>query len=170
MLSLFALSLLNGDYLGYRQTQSIQLFIAYVTYLLFDELDTKKIFNISVEVVLIVLVCFISLRQSICMHTFLALDNQRSDNEAYVASSIGYRIYSEYDKEKTVVFCGLYDMGSFINEQIYPNVNSLAGKIENGLKNKYGYEQINVPYTQNDNVFSTFSKILCKNQKFPAGL
>ena len=157
LLSLFALSLLNGDYLGYRQTQSIQLFIAYVIYLLFDELDTKKIFNISVETILIVLVCFISLRQSICMHTFLALDNQRSDNERYIAQTIGYKIYSEFDKNKTVVFSGLYDMGEFINSQIYPSEDSLGGKIEEYLKDNYGYGNVNVPYTQNDNVFSVFN-------------
>lgn len=157
LLSLFALSLLNGDYLGYRQTQSIQLFIAYVVYLLFDEFDTKTILNTSLKTILIVLFFFISLRQSICMHTFLSLDNQRSDNERYIAQTIGYKIYSEFDKDKTVVFSGLYDMGEFINSQIYPSEDSLGGKIEKYLKDNYGYGQVNVPYTQNDNVFSVFN-------------
>ena len=157
LLSLFALSLLNGDYLGYRQTQSIQLFIAYVVFLLFDELDNKKIYNVSIEMIMTVLLSFICLRQSICMHTFLALDNQRSDNEQYIAQTIGYKIYSEFDKNKTVVFSGLYDMGEFINSQIYPSPNSLGGKAEKYLKDNYGYGQVNVPYTQNDNVFSVFN-------------
>lgn len=157
LLSLFALSLLNGDYLGYRQTQSIQLFIAYVVYLLFDEFDTKTIFNISAKTLLIVFITFIGLRQSICMHTFLALDNQRSDNEQYIAQTIGYRLYSEFDKDKTVVFSGLYDMGEFINSQIYPSKDSIGGKIEKYLKDNYGYGQVNVPVTQNDNVFSVLN-------------
>ena len=157
LLSLFALSLLNGDYLGYRQTQSIQLFIAYVIYLLFDEYDVSKIFNVSTKTILIILVMFISLRQSICMHKFLALDNQRSDNERYIAQTIGYKIYSEFDKDKLVVFSGLYDMGEFINSQIYPDENSLGGKIEKYLKDNYGYGNVNVPVTQNDNVFSVFN-------------
>ena len=150
LISLFALSLLQGDYLGYRQTQSIHLFIAYVVYLLFDEFNIQKI-------LLVCLITFLCLRQSICMHKFLALDNQRSDNEAYIAQNIGYRLYSEFDTSKTVIFCGLYDMGEFINSQIYPSKDSLGGKIEKYLKDTYGYGSVNVPVTQNDNVFSVFN-------------
>jgi len=125
--------------------------------MLFDELDAEEIFRISTKTILIVLISFLGLRQSICMHKYLALDNQRSDNERYIAQTIGYKIYSEFDTNKTVVFSGLYDMGSFINLQIYPAEDSLGGRIEKYLKDNYGYGSVNVPVTQNDNVFSVFN-------------
>ena len=157
LLSLFSLSLLQGDYLGYRQCQSLHVFIAYVAYLLYDELADKRLLKLSLKPVLIILLLFLSLRQSIYTHTLFALDNQRSDNEAYVIQNIGYKIYSEFDKNKTVIFCGLYDMGEFINSQIYPNENSLGGRVERYLKETFGYDEINVPFVISDNVFSVIN-------------
>ena len=155
--SLFFLSILQGDYLGYRQCQSLHLFVAYVFYVTFDEIYNEHFGRLSKRNVLIFVSLFLILRQRICTHVLFALDNQRSDNEAYVVQNIGYRLYSEFDTSKTVIFCGLYDMGEFINSQIYPDENSIGGRIEEYLKDKYGYSHINVPFTQNDNIFSTLN-------------
>ena len=52
------------------------------------------------------------------LKSFLALNNQRSDNEARIVNSIGQKLYSQFDLDKPVVFCGDYDMGHNIEYQI----------------------------------------------------
>lgn len=157
VLSLFFLSLISGDYLGYRTAQTVHIFVCFVIFLLFDELKDKTIFKHSIKPLLICLLLFVCYRQSISLHTYLSLNNQRSDNEAYIAKEIGYKLYTDFDTSKTVIFCGKYDMGSFINKEIYPDENSIGGRIEEYLKEKYGYDSINVPVTASENVFSTFN-------------
>ena len=111
ILSLILVSFIQGDYLNYRQAQSIHLFVAFVTYLFIQETRLN-------QKVVIVLLLFICLRQSVYIHSLLALDNQRSDNEAFVLQNIGYRIYSSFDDDKRVVICGKYHLGNNIDRQI----------------------------------------------------
>ena len=135
VISLFLLSLVQGDYLYYRLAQTIQLFVAYAGYLIIDR------YNLSYKPVIIAIMLLVCLRQSICLHDYLTLNNQRSENEAYIARQIGFKIYSEFDKEKTVIFCGEYQLGSFIQDQIVVDDNSLGGKVENYFREKLGVEQ-----------------------------
>lgn len=122
--SLFYVSLLQGDYMNFRQAQSIHLFVAFVVYLVLYEINNKN----TLYKLLIVALSFLCLRQSIYTHQLLALDNQRSDNEAYILQNIGYRIYSEFDKDKKVVVCGKYHMGDYIESQITIDNDSLEAK------------------------------------------
>lgn len=135
VISLFLLSLVQGDYLYYRLAQTIQLFVAYVGYLIIDR------YNLGYKPIIIGLMLLICLRQSICLHDYLTLNNQRSENESYIARQIGYKIYSEFDKDKTVIFCGEYQLGNFIQEQITIDENSVGGKVENWFREKLGVEQ-----------------------------
>ena len=134
MLSLFFLSFLQGDYLTYRTAQTVQLFVAFVAYLLVEWLEGKK----KSYVVTIVLLLCVCLKQSVNLHTLLALNNQRSDNEAYIARTIGFKLYSEFDVSKTVIFCGEYQLGSFIQDQLVIDENSFAGKIESKIRDVIG--------------------------------
>ena len=127
--SIFTLSFIQGNRLFYRQAQSVQLFTAYVMYLILDEVTFTKIFNKRVHVILAFLLLFVCLRQSIFTHRYLALDNQRSDNERNAIQNIGHRLYSEYDRDKTIVFCGKYHLGKNIESQIFIDRDGLENKV-----------------------------------------
>lgn len=136
VLSLFFLSLVQGEYLHYRTAQTIEVFMAFVVYLVIKEAENHKYMNIIV----VVLLSTVALRQSVYTHELLALNNQRSENEAYIARTIGYKLYSEFDISKTVVFCGEYQLGSFIEDQIIVDNNSLGGKAEAYIRELLGHD------------------------------
>ena len=138
VISLFFLSFVQGEYLHYRTAQTVQLFVAFVAYLFIR--CTESIDKFCVKTVSVCLLLFVSLRQSVYLHELLALNNQRSDNEAFIAQTIGYRLYSEFDISKTVIFCGEYQLGSFIEDQISVKKGSLADKVESSVRKLLGHE------------------------------
>ena len=168
VLSLFFLSFLQGDYLTYRTAQTVQLFVAFVAYLLLEWLEGKK----RTYIITIVILLCMCLKQSANLHTLLALNNQRSDNEAYIARTIGYKLYSEFDVSKTVIFCGEYQLGSFIQDQLIVDENSFAGKIESKIRNVIGhqsnryydeYVSTNVNSYWNYQMDAFFGQVMLKN-------
>ena len=141
IMSLFFLSFLQGEYLHYRNAQTLQVFVPFVAYLLLTEIRDKKIFNINIKTIITVLLFYVSFRQSVYLHQLLALNNQRSDNEMAVFREIGYKIYSEFDKDKTVIFCGEYQLGDYIEDQITVKEGSIAEKVEDWLREITGKEE-----------------------------
>ena len=125
LLSVFSQSIMQGFHLPYRTAQTVQLFTAFCIYLLMDVFHKNK----TVNTILAILMLFLSYRQSVCLYDLLTLNNQRSDNEAMLINTIGYRLYSEFDISKPVVFCGNYDLGDMIKKEVRgvteSNVNSV---------------------------------------------
>lgn len=154
LLSLFFLPILQGAHFGYRTAQTIQILIYITIYLVFD----IKYTNTKVKNILIILGLFLSLRQSIYLHQLLALNNQRSDSELAVVRNIGYELYSKHDISKEVYFVGSYSLGENINSQIYVDDNTLAGRFENHLREKFGFtgKEYNIPMIST-NVSSTIN-------------
>ena len=128
VLSIFTLSFLQGDILPYRTAQSAHLLVAFVVYLLCEEIQNGKLYKY-----LLVALLFVCFRQSVYTHQLFALDNQRSNNETELMRSIGRELYTEYDLEKPVVFCGKYHLGDNINNQITVK----EGSIEDWLIKNY---------------------------------
>ena len=62
----------------------------------------------------IILLLFITWRQAAHLHRFLALNNQRYDNEAAVMQQIGYTLSTEYDTSKPMIFVGDFSNGDAI--------------------------------------------------------
>lgn len=130
VISVFFLSILQGKSLEYRQAQTVQMFTAFCGYLMIEKTEKKALINKIITIVLL----FICLRQSIYLHQILALNNQRSDNEAAIIQNIGYKIYSEFDKDKEVIFVvGDYELSNNINNQILSS-NSLYSRTKNYIK------------------------------------
>ena len=137
--SVFTLSILQGNWLRYITAVPVNVFVVFVSYLFADCFENITKFHLNI--VVIVLLLFIGLRQSIYTHELLALNNQRSDNEAYIARTIGYRLYSEFDKDKTVIFCGQYQMGAFIEDQVTIKDGTVADTVENFVRSLTGHEE-----------------------------
>ena len=156
MISMFGLAILQGSHFGYRMAQTVHLFTAYSFFLLLNEIGGKKLGTI-----LCVLLMFMSYRQAIYLHELLALNNQRSDNEAALIQNIGYRLYSEFDISKEVVFIGKYDLGSTIDSVVYVDEDSLAGKVELKLREIAGLcgDEYDIPIVST-NVSSVFNWLI----------
>ena len=116
MVSIFSISLIQGQILPLRVAHICSLFVAFTAYLLIRITEEKQLYKLNLFLVAVFL-C-LSYRQSIYLHDLLALNNQRSENEAALIRTIGYRLHSEFDFEKPVVFCGNYDLGTTIKDQI----------------------------------------------------
>lgn len=152
LIAMFGLGILQGTRMLYRTAQSLYIFVALGGYLFFDKYGNGKCKNI-----LLILLLFVSYRQAVFMHKILALDNQRSNNEAAVVQNIGYELSTNYDLNKTIIFCGEYNIGENIENQISIKPNSLADKVENKIKDIMGDEDI--PY-YNEYVYSNVSSVL----------
>lgn len=126
-LSIFLLAFLRGDNLSYRFAQTIQLFVAIVGFIVAYLVSNSKKHTALKQVLCIILFSIISIRQGITCNQILALNNQRSENEARTIQYIGSKLYSEYDISKEVVFCGQYHLGDNIQKQI-----SIDGDEKNG--------------------------------------
>lgn len=138
-LSIFMLPVIQGAHYGYRMAQNIQFFVPFTFYLLLELTYEKKMKGMMVNKLLIPLLLLVGLRQSIYLHELLALNNQRSENEAAIVRILGQKLYSECDLSKKVIFTGNYRLGSFIESQIKVDEDSFAGKIEHDLRNEFGY-------------------------------
>ena len=146
--SLFFLSLLKGKTLPYRHAQTIELFISFVPYLALYEtegnyIQKKKAYSFEILAVLFLFFCT---RQGVYTSELICLNNQRSDNEAMVIQNIGYRLYTEFDSSKKVVFCGNYHLGRFIESQIFvpsDNLEFLIRDLDDESKEKFVETNVN---------------------------
>ena len=112
----FLLSIVQGLTLPFRAAHIISVFVAFVIFYVVISINSTK-YKVLRNVVC-AFFFFLAYRQSVSLHTLLALNNQRSNNEAMVISLLGQKLYSEFDLDKPVVFCGDYDMGHNIEYQI----------------------------------------------------
>lgn len=145
LLSMFLQSFMQGYHLPYRTAQTVQLFTAFALYLFLDVLQKKTL----TKTILITILLFLGYRQSVCLYDLLALNNQRSENEAMLVNMIGYRLYSEFNLSKPVVFCGNYDLGDMIKNKVgkvtESNINSVinwsmvAYDSQNMMKELFSY-------------------------------
>ena len=126
VVSLFAMGILQGAVMPYRIANSLSFFTAFAFYL-----ASESCVNCPPKGLKTVTACILLLiiwQQSVYMNHVLALNNQRSDNEAAVVQQIGYQLKSQFD-EKPVIFVGRYDMGSWITEKTKPTENSWGTQV-----------------------------------------
>jgi hypothetical protein len=134
VVSLFLLSIVQGGMLTYRTAQTIQVFVPFVAFLLFNFLLSKR-------TLLIILLLFVSFRQSLYLNKVLSLNVLRSENETSVIRQIGHELYSEHDTSKTIIFCGKYNLEEFIEKQISVDTDSINGQIENYIRKLTGHNE-----------------------------
>ena len=123
-LSLFFQSMIQGNLMPYRTAQTIQYFTCVSLTMTGFALNCLK--KKELAVIFFALTGYISYRQAAYLNKTLALNNQRSDNEAALVYDIGTRLQS-FDTKKTVVFTGEISLGNNIDRQIKPNQKSLFG-------------------------------------------
>ena len=118
-ISLFLITLIQGAVMYYRTAITLMVFCAFVFYLfaedfcrwINDGILNRRRLQTALGRCGIVLLLFIAWRQAAHLHRFLALNNQRYDNEAAVMQQIGYTLSTEYDTSKPLIFVGDFSNG-----------------------------------------------------------
>ena len=136
-ISLFLISIIQGSVMYYRTAITLMVFCAFVFYLhaenFYDLINTGILKNRRFPVIIgrcgLVLLLFITWRQAAHLHRFLALNNQRYDNEAAVMQQIGYKLTDEYDTSKPLVFVGDFSNG----DASYAATHSMEGTWNSNL-------------------------------------
>lgn len=141
MISIFLQTIIQGTTMPYRTAQTIQFFCPFaLTFCIY--LLTLSQCHFRLLQAAMIISGYICYRQGVFLNQTLALNNQRSDNEASIAYNIGPRLKSNFD-DKPVFFVGGITLGSNINNQIRPDEKSIGGYIYRKLSYHYGwnYEQ-----------------------------
>ena len=134
-LSLFLITIIQGTVMYYRTAITLMVFCAFVFYLTAEDLyrliDSGILNRNRLPVIIgrcgLVLLLFITWRQTAHLHRFLALNNQRYDNEAAVMQQLGFKLASDYDTSKPIIF-----VGNFSNGDAFYNVTHDTGKTRAG--------------------------------------
>lgn len=138
VLSVFSLSAVQGSLMFYRTAIAISIFASFSMYCFMELFENKK--KIGKRVVSILLLYAIWI-QSAFLNSELGLNNQRSENEMRVMSTVAHQILT-VGTEKPVVFVGHYDMGDYIERTKTSYDGSAAGRLYDRsierLRNAYG--------------------------------
>ena len=130
------------------------VFCAFVFYLFaenfYDLINTGLLNNSRFRVRLgrcgLVLLLFITWRQAAHLHRFLALNNQRYDNEAAVMHQIGYRLTDEFDTSKPLIFVGDFSNGSASYAATHDMAQTWNGRLFRRIRHKIdGTEEWKAP-------------------------
>lgn len=143
-ISLFLITLIQGTVMYYRTAITLMVFCAFVFYLhaedfygwINDGILQRKRFRVLLGRCGIALLLFITWRQAAHLHRFLALNNLRYDNEAAVMQQICYRLSTEFDTEKPLIFVGDFSNGNSSYEQTHDMGTTWNGKLYRKIRNK----------------------------------
>lgn len=187
--SLFLQPFIQAFAMPYRTAQTIQIFVGFTGYLLFLAVNKRR----KIKYIVAALLLFLSFRQGVYLHKVSALSNLRSENEIAMIHNIGSRLYSEFDKDKPVIFAGGISIGNWIFDQvsaptfnfkgwyfsgdvsvedkqyIETNVNSYTGWAGGAFVNKFNLqEQIRLmfSYCGYDLKFMTVTKDQIDNEEY----
>jgi hypothetical protein len=134
IVSLFMQTIIQFYVMPYRTAQTLTVFSAFVIFVIVNYINriNKKYLNIIIYVICFMLCWY----QSTCLNKILSLNNQRSDNEAFIIQQIGFKLKSQYNG-KPVVFVGEYNKSKWIDSRITADSNTLGGKIYLKIYNKF---------------------------------
>ena len=138
ILSIFFQSIIQGLVMPYRTAQVLQFFcpLSLAMSLYFLSCLNRKTLMTS----LFIMAAYICYRQGVFMNRTLALNNQRSNNEAAIVYEIGMKI-KRIDEAKPVYIVGWVDLGENIDRQNRPDQHTLGGYLYRKIAIHY-----NLPY------------------------
>ena len=149
-ISLFFLMLIQGQVMWYRTAITLMLFASFTAFLIMEYLETRPAAVYAAASVLLLFLCW---RQAAYTHMLLALDNQRSENEAAMVYQIGHDIVSQYDAQP-VVFEGDHSMSHDLWLRTSVSGDSLRERLFYRIRRKLTGQDSTFYYVQS-NVTST---------------
>ena len=163
ILSLFLQSMIQGNVLPYRTTQTIQFFNAFaMTMVLYALTYVQKH---SILTAAFIFFGYLTYRQGAYLNMSLALNNQRSDNEAAIVYNVGTRLKKDFD-EKPVIFTGETSLGNNIEHQITPDKDSPGWRVYSAIAIRMGWEYEDIElYDTNINSLLNWSSQAFQSQR-----
>ena len=155
--SLFLQAIIQGDMFPYRHTQTITLFVGFVSYLL---CISPKIKIRNYVFLFMFCLCWY---QAVYLNRILGLNNLRSDNEVAIIHKIGSRIVSEFE-QKPVILVAPYKVGQYINKQVSVDESSWNGRLFRFIYEKIA-GKLESPYKYIDSNVNSASKEYCQIQQ-----
>ena len=143
-ISLFLITLIQGQVMYYRTAITLMVFCAFVFYLhaenFYDLINSgvlkSRRFRVLAGRCGLVLLLFITWRQAAHLHRYLALNNQRYDNEAAVMEQICFKLTDEYDTSKPLVFVGDFSNGDASYAATHDMAESWNGRLFRKIRQK----------------------------------
>lgn len=143
LISLIALSILQGSATKYRACLVFSVFNAFIFMLLFQFLQqlNKRIYIRIYSAVLFVFVIW----QVNDLNKWFYCDFLRYQEEENAARLVGYELEKEFDLKKPVVFVGNYQVSDYIKDMVYVKSSSITGRLVNKFlaveePGKYAYK------------------------------
>lgn len=143
-LSLFLITIIQGTVMYYRTAITLMVFCAFIFYLhaedFYDWINDGLLHRKKIRLMLgrcgIILLLFITWRQAAHLHMFLALNNQRYDNEAAVMQQICYDLTTQYDTEKPLIFVGDFSNGDASYAATHDMATSWNGRLYRRIRHR----------------------------------
>ena len=163
-LSLFFQAFIQGSVMPYRTAQPLQFFDAFaITMAIFALTFVQKR---AILTAAFVLFGYLTYRQGTFLNMSLALNNQRSDNEAAIIYHVGTQLRSNFE-EKPVVFVGnATALGDNIERQITPDRDAFGWGLYRKIAIKMGWDHESIElFDTNVNPLLDWSSAAFKNQE-----
>lgn len=143
-ISLFLITLIQGQVMYYRTAITLMVFCAFVFYLhaenFYDLINSGLLKGSRFRVLAgrcgLVLLLFITWRQAAHLHRYLALNNQRYDNEAAVMQQLCFKLTDEYDTSKPLVFVGDFSNGDASYAATHDMADTWNGRLFRKIRKK----------------------------------
>lgn len=139
IMSVFILPVVQGSFMRYRTAIPLSAFVSFSFFVVMELSEDKGRLVKSFVSILAIYVMWI---QSAYLNSELSLNNQRSENEIRLMSSLAQQIL-EVDEEKPVIFVGDYNLGEYFRNAKKPYVGTFYGDLYqraiNRVKDRYGY-------------------------------
>ena len=143
-ISLFLITVIQGAVMYYRTAITLMVFCAFVFYLHAEDFFAwinrgilgRKRLPVFLGRFGLVLLLFITWRQAAHLHRYLALNNQRFDNEAAIMRQLGYTLSTEYDTSKPMIFVGDHSNGDAFYTVTHDMASTWNGRLFRKVRHK----------------------------------
>lgn len=130
LLSTVVLAVIRLDAVAYRTAQPMAYFVAFTAFILLvfiSEKKNKHFFVIKrIVVVLLIVVCINQISE---LNYWFNAEEIRYQNEKATLEQISYKLNSEYDIDKPIVFVGKYSLPQNVEEKIMLQEDTLSYKL-----------------------------------------
>lgn len=136
IVSIFSLSIIQGEAAPYRTAQALSLFVAFVFMLLLQLIFESKAKNIVKNIVFTFVILLI-FYQSAFLHKMFYLNYLKYQAEKITITNIANHLQSEHDITKPVIFVGNYEIPNYIKKQVYMKSNDSKAQFIYKLREKW---------------------------------
>lgn len=131
-LSLFGQAILVVGEMPYRTAHTLIVFAGFCGYLFIEFIEER--FDRKVYLIAFCVFMYLAYQQGVCLDTLLTLNHVRAENEARIATQIGYTLQSQHE-DKPVLFVGRYSLGDYLEDNVFIGYDKWNDKLYRIIRN-----------------------------------